>query len=80
MISTRTCGGASPIGWVVLNASWPRGTEPHLRRCDGCAECEPDDPRWSSEHAPLDRGGRCRGQERTPQDCNKDAAPRRRTP
>lgn len=46
-LSLKVCGEGAPVGQIVLNPEWPRGTDPHLRRCKGCAECEPDDPaKW----------------------------------
>jgi hypothetical protein len=46
-LSPKICGGNVPVGWIILNPNWPRGTDPHLRRCEGCAECTPDDPaKW----------------------------------
>jgi hypothetical protein len=41
-LSLKICGESSPVGWIILNPSWPRGADPHLRQCNGCAECEPE--------------------------------------
>lgn len=46
-LSPKICGGNVPVGWILLNPEWPHGTDSHLRRCEGCAECAPDDPaKW----------------------------------